>query len=329
MANYQEVVIGMDVGGTWIKGALFDPLTWDKVPDSERQVHTEAERGVIKVTKKIGKVIADLSKQARPAKIIAAGIGSPGVINEETGEIEGSAENIPGAKGHSFTGSLQRKFRFPLFAGNDAKFFGLGEAKKGAGRGMKNFAGLTLGTGIGGFQVVNGQIYFGAHSKGGELGRLIIIPDGPACNNGCQGSIESLVGKAAILERWKKIEAQRSRTALITDYHPDKGADVKEIFIEAEKEAGYAPDIRKLSVCYKVVEETAGYLAAGIRQIIIFADPEAVILGGKIASEQFFIDLVQQKTREMISDFYKDNVKVLRAEYPDEAGNAWRCRLRL
>ena len=132
-------------------------------------------------------------------EIAGIGIGCPGPVDTERGIIL-SVYTLPGWSNHEFAAPLSERFRVPVRLENDANAALLGEAFAGAARGKKSAVMLTLGTGVGGAVLLDGEIHHGANGAHPELGHILVQPDGPECYCGIRGCYEIIAAGPAIAE---------------------------------------------------------------------------------------------------------------------------------
>ncbi|MFB9239813.1 ROK family protein [Plantactinospora siamensis] len=190
-----DVVLALDVGGTGIKAALVSP---DGVARHTERHPTLAARGPAAVVDTIRTVAAGLADAARDRgwTPVAAGIVVPGVVNEATGVAAWSA-NV-GFRDVPLRGLLRDHLGLPAALGHDVRAGGLAEARLGAGRGHDHVLFVAVGTGIAAAHVVRGSAAAGAHGAAGELGHLVVRPDGPPCGCGQRGCLEAVASAAAV-----------------------------------------------------------------------------------------------------------------------------------
>lgn len=182
-------VIGLDLGATHLRGGLFDQkgnlLKKEKI---KSKVENEEKE---KIKKRVIEFIQNLKGKE---KIEALGIGVPGPINFKKGLIL-NPPNIPHLHNFLLKGILKKEFKIPVFLDNDANSALLGERWKGVAKNLENAIMLTLGTGIGGGILINGEIYRGSSGSGGELGHMIIKSKIVRCHCGQVGCLEALIQK--------------------------------------------------------------------------------------------------------------------------------------
>ena len=251
------------------------------------------------------------------ADVEYAGISTPGTAVRETGVVI-YANNLPfmnyplAAKLAEFTG-IKR-----VLIENDANAAAKAEAVAGAARGAKFSVMITLGTGVGGGIVIDGDIYSGFNSAGAELGHMVIEKDGRPCSCGRRGC-------------W---EAYSSATGLI-NMTKDKIAECREKGIETAMEEMIGHDLSKTSgrtaftaakngdkVGAEVVDDYIDYLACGLTNVVRIFHPDVLSIGGGIANERdnLLIPLRERVTEmmHMPEGFKLPELKI--AEMGNDAG---------
>lgn len=194
----EKVYIGIDFGGTSIKGGI---VTADGKILYKSSVPTDAKEGVKKVISNIVKLIRDLEAH-NDDEIQGIGIGIPGLIDGENGVVV-VAGNLYWSDVH-IVDELHKYFDYPIKITNDANAAALGEAKFGSGKNYKTSVFVTLGTGIGGGIVIDGKLYEGNKSAGGEIGHMIIHPHGEQCTCGNKGCWETYGSATAIIRETRR-----------------------------------------------------------------------------------------------------------------------------
>jgi predicted NBD/HSP70 family sugar kinase len=256
-------VVGVDVGETRVRVELFDlamtALATVDYPIDPGQpdpgtVVGHITNGLAYVTKQAGVAGAD---------VLGAGIGVSGVVEQGRRAVV-HAQTL-GWDAVPFEHLLQRAgVDVPLHVDNGAKTLGQAEMWFGAGRGAQNAVFALIGSGVGAGVVTNGFTYRGASSSAGEWGHTTLVYAGRMCRCGARGCLEAYVGAGAIVDRYR--EARRGRAA---------GPRDEEAAITALVE-----DAATSRVARRVLDETAGYLGAGVANLINLFNPERVVLGG-------------------------------------------------
>ena len=184
-AKHDDLVLGIDLGGTKILTAVVD--TQGKILSRDHSI-TPAKEGQDVVVKSILESVGRVLDQAHiaAADLAAIGLGAPGLSNPETG-ILFTSPNLPGWKDVPLRDIIEKELGRKAFLINDANAAAVGELYFGAGRGARNFIYITVSTGIGGGIIIDGKIYTGASGTAGEVGHMTIDADGPLCNCGNKG----------------------------------------------------------------------------------------------------------------------------------------------
>ena len=199
IAVEKKQFIGIDIGGTNMRVALIDES--GQILDL-RKVPTDIRQGPEDVNRRLARECRSLMESGSPAdgRVEAVGLGVAGRIDTEKGLVVFSP-NLPSMRDYPLAVELERNLSVPVAIENDANVFGMGEAWKGSGKGIANWIGLTLGTGVGGCLVFNNEIWQGDGSGfAGEIGHMVVHPDGPPCLCGSRGCLESFSSGRALKE---------------------------------------------------------------------------------------------------------------------------------
>ncbi|MEA5568539.1 ROK family protein [Anabaena sp. UHCC 0399] len=290
MGNSQ--VIGIDLGGTAIKlgrfsqeGSCLQSLT----VATPQPATPEA----------VFAVMVDAIAQIDPDnQTIAIGVGTPGPA-DATGRIAQIAINLPGWQNIPLADWLEAKIGKPTIIENDANCAGVAEAWLGAGRQFDNFILLTLGTGVGGAIILNGNLFVGHQGAAGELGLITLQPDGPMCKSGNQGS----------LEQYTSVKAIRRLT----------GKEPAELGMLAQ-----SGDVKALAFW----DEYGRYLGIGLTSLIYVLTPKAIILGGGVsASFEFFVPSLKAEIAQRVMPTSRAGLQILPAQLGNSAGMVGAAKL--
>jgi len=203
--------------------------------------------------------------------VAAVGIGSPGPLNVEDGVIV-AMPNIPGMDNVPIRDLMTAELSMPIALENDANAAAYGEYICGAGRDDANMVLLTLGTGLGSGIILDGEILRGSHGMGGELGHMIIVPDGEPCGCGQNGCIERYCSATFMAQRAaRRIASGDEPTSLRAVLEPKGDIDARDI-----NEARRAGD----ALAADVWDEALRYLAQGCVTICRAFDPDRIVLTG-------------------------------------------------
>ncbi len=264
--------IGIDLGGTAIKAGLVSAIG-DISCQVVRPTHVSAGPRAVasRIVETVREVLAQAEHQ-RVTAIIGIGLGAPGLILADTGVVHFSP-NFPGWTDIPLVDYVKMGLgprSLPVFMDNDVNAMTLGEFRHGAGIGYQNIVALTLGTGVGGGVVIDGQVYHGSRNTAGELGHTVVEPNGRYCGCGNQGCLEAYAGAKNIVERVLEKIADGRNTNLV----PDASLTPKRI-----AGAAHAGD----SLALEIFAETGRYIGIALTSIAHILNPEVAIIGGGIA----------------------------------------------
>ncbi|MFF4662099.1 ROK family protein [Streptomyces sp. NPDC001282] len=253
-------VIALDVGGTGMKAAL---VGTDGTLLHEARRATGRERGPDAVVESILTFAADLRAHGEKhlgESALAAGVAVPGIVDAENG-IAVYASNL-GWRDVPMRRLLgERLGGVPVALGHDVRTGGLAEGRIGAGKGTDRFLFLPLGTGIAGAIGIAGTIEEGAHGYAGEIGHIVVRPDGPECGCGQRGCLETLASASAVTRAWAAASG-------------DPAADAADCAKAVESGD---------SAAVEVWRDAVDALAAGLVTAVTLLDPRMLIIGGGLA----------------------------------------------
>lgn len=300
-----RLIIGIDLGGTNIKGALLDTRGNIIVKD---QAATLANAGPEAVAGRISKMISALEAAAdsRGMKPVGIGVGVPGQPDPRRGTVVFAPNlrwrNVP------LVDFLRRTTALPVFLENDANVAALGEQWRGAGQGSVNMVMITIGTGIGGGLILNGRLYSGTSGSAGEIGHTIIDPGGPVCSCGRRGCLETLTSATAMV-RMAKEAIDRGET---TELAKPENLEARDIFMSAQ-----AGD----KTAAQIVKTAAYYLGLGLGNVINMFNPDTIVIGGGVskAGEILFAPLRENAGASALEASAKA-VRIVPAELGNDAG---------
>lgn len=259
-------LIGVDLGGTKLAAGR---IVEERVVDEFLKVRTQGEAGPVGVARQIIQLIERLVHPGQ-VKLKGIGVGVPGSVVWKTGVIK-RLTNLPGWDNYPLKSVLQDYFQVPVVVENDANAAAWAEFKYGAGEGSTDMVYLTVSTGIGGGIVINGQLLRGTTGTAGEIGHMILNPQGERCNCGNLGCWETLSSGTAIAKKAQKCISQGSKSLI---------SSIAEEEIKAEHvfEAYQRGD----EVARLVVDEALDYLGIGVANLVNIINPQKVIIGGGV-----------------------------------------------
>lgn len=301
----KNYVVGIDLGGTKISGALAD---LDGIILSQYTMPTNAIEGEDAVLGRVIEVIEKVIMEAKKTNdvIKAIGIGSPGPLDSGEGIII-ETPNLP-FKNFKLVKPIKDKFNIPTYLDNDANVAAIGEYMLGAGKGTRNMIYITVSTGVGGGAIIEGKIYRGSTSNALEIGHTTILPDGPKCNCGNNGCIEALSSGTAIARQAREALSKGEETSL-SKY---ENLTSFEVFKEA-----YAGD----KVSKDILEKSFTYLGIGVSNTITSFDPDMVVIGGGVTKGgQILFDVVQKEVDKRCFKTMSKHTKIVPAKLGTDAG---------
>lgn len=302
--------VGIDFGGTNVKIGLLNAshrITRVQVLASR---DVGQPRGFVAA---VTRTIASLTHSVglRPSQLRGVGIGVPGLVDTTRGIAHGLT-NLPGWREVPLRRLLEHRLRCRCLIDNDANLYALGEWRCGAGRGTRDMVCLTLGTGVGGGLIFNGELYRGAADAAGEIGHMVVDPRGRRCACGSRGCLEAQVGTAAILSMARRAIRQGAGP-LRTLTRQSRGSLTPELVSRAAR-AGDG-GARQIWI------EIGRWLGRGVANLVNLLNPERVILGGGVANAWgLFAPTLTQTVRTQAMSVSARSVKIARAQLGNSAG---------
>lgn len=341
-----EHSIGVDLGGTDIKAGLVSSVgdiscrvvvptdvetggpkvVASRIAEAVRQVLVKIETEGTHGTSKSDSVQSPSSSVQASEIDIGVGLGSPGLIIAETGVVHFSP-NFPGwsdiplvtyvnealAKLQSPQTHTHKKYK-PILRGmdNDVNAMTLGELHHGAGVGYNNLVALTLGTGVGGGVVIDGEVYHGSRNTAGELGHTVVEPNGRYCGCGNQGCLEAYAGAKNIVERIQEKIATGRRTVLAAASNSGTALTPRMI-----AEAAQSGD----ELAIEIFAETGRYIGIALTSIAHILNPQIAIIGGGIAEagEKLLFEPIRTELSKRAMDI-PAQMKIVKARLGNDAG---------
>jgi glucokinase len=244
--------------------------------------------------------------------IIAIGIGIAGPIDMKKGIIIESP-NIPGLKDFALRDFLSKKISYPIAIENDANAFTLGEGWVGAAKGSKDYCGITLGTGVGGGIVAEGKVLHGTEGMAGEVGHMVITPDGPLCGCGGRGCLEVYTSGTGI----RRMALEAIEKGMGEGILKWSGGDPQKITSEIVFEASQAGDL----TAQTIFNEMGGFLGLGFVNLIHLFNPERIVIGGKVSRAwDYFIKNLMKTVQGRTMKGPRESVQIVQGDCGDDAG---------
>ncbi len=315
MNDPRRWIVGVDVGGTNIKVGVM-PMRGG-LPVGVRTLPTEAPRGAQFVVDRIVRMIDEATSEVLEEhgdgrdSLAGVGIGSPGPLDRDSGVVL-DTPNL-GWRNFPLRDLISNEVGLPAWLDNDANCATFGEWWMGAGKGSQSLIGVTLGTGIGGGIILDGELFHGASDAAGEIGHMTIDFTGRKCKCGNYGCLEAYASGPNIAARAVEgIEAGAESTLLqIVEGRLDRitASTVYEAVVQGDPYAN------------EVMVETAKILGAGVANLINIFNPQCVVIAGGVtrAGDHLFVPLRAEIRRRAFKSA-AEACQVLPAELPETAG---------
>ncbi|HWI62938.1 MAG TPA: ROK family transcriptional regulator [Symbiobacteriaceae bacterium] len=285
------IAIGINLGITHARVLAVDLLGGVQ----DRQVLTvppnsTPEELVAQLTVTVREMVAQL----KPRRLLGVGCGLHGLVDHESGTMRFAPHfgwrNVP------FAELLSRSLGVAVIADNDVRCMTLGELWFGAGKGVRDFVCVAVGTGIGSGIVLDGRLHRGAFGSAGEIGHFTVDVAGPLCSCGSYGCVEALASGPAIARRAVKLVKQGSPSVLTTMV-----SDLDDVTAELVARAAAAGD----AVGKQVMHEAGTYLGIVVANLVKLLNPQRVLIGGGVARAG---DLLLEPLRQSLASRALDPV---------------------
>ncbi|MGI9140884.1 MAG: ROK family protein [Gemmatimonadaceae bacterium] len=315
MTVRERYIVGVDLGGTNIVvGAMPEDGSSEL---AMRSLPTRGEEGPAAVVDRIVGMVEDVIAQviaetgAKREDFLGVGIGSPGPLDRERGMVIVSP-NL-GWRDFPLRDEIGSRVRLTATLDNDANCATLGEWWCGAAKGHRNVVGITIGTGIGGGLILDGQLYHGSSDAAGEIGHTTIDSNGRRCKCGNYGCVEAYASGPAIAERAREALDGSEDSALLVL----AGGDPANITAQTVYEAARQND----PVAVEVVRETARILGTAISTLINIINPDVVVVAGGVtqAGDTLF-DPLRSEVRRRAFKTAVDACEIVPGMLPLSAG---------
>ncbi len=305
-----ERIIGLDLGGTYIKAVL---VNGQGQIQSEASIETEAIQGPDHVIRRMHLAAQRVCEQAKckVSEVVGIGVGSPGPLSADLGVVIKSA-NLPGWSNVPLRDRIAALTGRPVAMTNDANAATYGEFWMGAGRGARHLCMFTLGTGVGGGVIVDGELLHGHFGNAGELGHMIVSPGGTRCRCGQIGCLETVASSSYLVEKATN-EALAGHSAALRRIIDSKGAvDVPDVITCAQRDD---------PVSKRLWDEACTAIAIGCVILQHAFNPRRILLGGGMAAAgEHLLNPVRQKFSDLTWKLADDKPEIRPALLGSNAG---------
>jgi glucokinase len=312
----QRYIVGVDLGGTNIvAGAMSEDganhYGVRSIPTtSEQGAEAVADRIVGLVEGVILDTIAETNAQGRD--FIGVGVGAPGPLDRERGVVI-VAPNL-GWRDFPLLDRITERLGMPATLDNDANCATVGEWWQGAARGGRNVVGMTIGTGIGGGLIIDGQLFHGSSDVAGEIGHTTIDLNGRHCKCGNYGCLEAYASGPAIATRAREVLMREETASLLPTL---AGGNLDQITAQTVYDAAKQGD----AVANEIVRDTARYLGAGVANLLNIFNADVVVIAGGVtqAGDALFVPL-QAEVRRRAFRPAVEAARIVPGQLPGTAG---------
>lgn len=304
-------LLGIDLGGTTAKFAI---LTLDGDIQQKWSIETEIlDDGAQIVPDIIDSIKHRLELYGMTKEdFVGIGMGSPGVIDQEKGTVIG-AYNLNWSTLQPVKEQIETALGIPFAIDNDANVAALGERWKGAGENNPDVTFITLGTGVGGGIIAEGNLLHGVMGAAGEIGHITVDPDGFMCTCGKRGCLETVASATGVVRVARQLSEEFAGTSSLKD-KIDDGQDVtsKDIFDDAKAGDTFA---------LMVVDKVCFYLGLAVANIGNLLNPSDIVIGGGVsAAGEFLRERVQAYFDQFTFKQVRESTRVKLAQLGNEAG---------
>lgn len=307
----RDMVIGVDVGGTHLRTALVDREGSILL---RGRIETAAAAGVRETSERLSRECLALKDGAAAlgGRVRAVGLGVAGKVDGATGKVIFSP-NLRALDGYAVAPELAKAIGLPVVLDNDANVFGMGEARAGAGRGIENWLGIVLGTGIGGCLILKGDLWTGdGLGFVAETGHMIVDPAGPRCICGLRGCLEAHASGRALKEGVEKAAAKGALGAGVLRDRLEAGTLDAEAVHLAAREGD--------SLAKSLFQRMGWALGLAVANLFTVLGIRSAVIGGGVASswDQFIGPLSESIDRHSCM-FDVSEARILRGALGDDA----------
>ena len=295
------LTIAIDIGGTHIRVAAYEPNSTGPIAQHKTKslAHTPGT---------YDRLVAAIETIWQKGNVDAIGIASPGPLDPHTGTIH-DTPNIPEWKNFPLGPKLSEHFGVPVRLDNDANMAGLAEWQFGAGRGHHDLVYITVSTGIGGGVITNDHLLQGYRGMGGELGHMLIDPNGPLCGCGHRGHIEAFSSGPAIARYVNEQIKAGQKTTLQADPN-----------LSAAQIADAAREGDPLAI--EGFARAGKYLGMAVANFLAVFDPSILVFGGGVSQvgDLIFKPFEESLYANIFHPQYLKDLTIAKAALGDDAG---------
>ena len=301
-------IVAVDFGATFIKFAIVNLN--GKILKKDFIV-TKEYKGSLNLIQKIAETVKLLVGKER-SSFLGLGIGVPGPVDYKKGIVY-NLTNVKGFKDIPLKSILGKKTGLLSVVDNDANAAALGEAEWGAAKGFKDIVCITLGSGVGGGVIMDGELFRGRGYSAAELGHICIDKKGPKCNCKSNGCIEVFAGNSYIVKDTIK-RLKSKNTPLILKLANNKYSNITpEIISKAAKRGD------KLAI--NIWKEVGSNVGIGLASVVNVLNPQIIVIGGGLSKAgSVLFNSIINTTKKRAFDIFSKDLLIKRAKFIEDAG---------
>ncbi len=305
--------VGCDLGGTNLRAALVDVENGKVL--FQKSIATLARQGPEAVMKRMAELVLDVIRSGgySLSDVGGIGIGAPGLLDLEKGEtlfLTNFAGNWPHVP---LCATIQRLTSLSTVLINDARAITFGEWRYGAGQGVETMVVFALGTGVGGGLVINGQLHFGLSGSAGEIGHIVLDPEGPRCGCGNRGCLEVYASGPAIAAMGMKMVAQGLATRIADLCTGDYNRINAALIAQAAREGD--------AIAQEIYDRAGEALGKAAATLCVTLSPQRIVLTGGVAQAgDLLLHPMRETLRRLARVIPVDQVEVVLGKLGDQAG---------
>jgi glucokinase len=293
----KPAAIGADIGRLSLKIAVVDfageVISADSIP-------LDREQSKDYIISKLAGAVSEIRQKVAEKGInpVCIGISAKGFIDHQAGIVIGPDQGIKGWNNVPLAKIINREAGLPVYVGNDANLMTIAEHRFGAAKNLSNVIFVALRTGIGGGIIINGKLYRGVNTAGGEIGQMIINFSDGISDKGIKGSFEHFASASALVRQYSEVTGK----SLKNEY---RAPSCKEIF-----ELSYKNDPAAVAV----VNENADLVGIGLANLISIFAPEMIVLGGGMAEAgESYLEMIRKSAFTNSLENCRAEVKIEKA----------------
>jgi len=307
----EKFAVGVDFGGTKISAGVVNLDTGRLAGTSKKKTRQVAEQddAVKRITQVVDEALAESGVD--PKKLQGIGVGAAGMVNRQKGILLAGV-NL-GLSDLPIADPIVKHYALPCRLGNDVEVATLGEMVFGAGRNCDNFVCIFAGTGIGSGIVRDGKQYYGGSGTAGEVGHIVLFPDGRLCGCGAFGCLEAYASRTAVAKDILR-DLSRGMDSTIRDKVDMTKGILRSKAIAQSVQSGD-------EVVLNAVSAAGRYMGLGLATVMNFYNPEKIVMGGGLVEAvDLYFEIAKGEAARRALKIPARKTEIVKAELGDYAG---------